>query len=175
MELQSHGIGVSVVDAVAANQFLRSDYYKLNNVVVHVIAGLFDEKTFFSLSLHQIKLLILGYKEIRRGEIFKAAHNSKITHNLMWLSDNLSTVIRDFDIVAFDTLAVKQLNLQDYAVDSNPYYMGEDGTTTFYIDAVAGEYALSSTSTERYPITDSIISMFNNIRRNQNLPVYGEK
>ena len=44
--------------------------------------------------------------------------------------------------------------------------MGDDGTATMYVDMVKGEYAKSSTSTERYPIEDNIIPMFEKIRTN---------
>ena len=38
--------------------------------------------------------------------------------------------------------------------------MGDDGQFTMYIDAVKREFAKSSTSTERWPITGDIAEMF---------------
>ena len=42
--------------------------------------------------------------------------------------------------------------------------MGDDGFATMYVDCVKEEFARSSTSIDRYPITDNIVDMFNVIR-----------
>ena len=44
------------------------------------------------------------------------------------------------------------------------FYMGDDGNFTMYIDLVNQEFAKSSVSTERYPITENIRDMFNKIK-----------
>jgi hypothetical protein len=44
--------------------------------------------------------------------------------------------------------------------------MGDDGSATMYVDMVNREFAKSSTSTERHPLEDDIVTMFEKIRTN---------
>ena len=73
-----------------------------------------------------------------------------------------------FEVVSFDNLAIKQLDAQRLMSEEDweQFYMGDDGSATMYVDMVNREFAKSSTSTERYPIEDDIVTMFEKIRTN---------
>lgn len=72
-----------------------------------------------------------------------------------------------FKVISFDNLAIEQLDVKRIVPDDKweEFYMGDDGSFTFYIDMVKGEFAKNSLSQERYPIGDiSVDEMFNAIR-----------
>ena len=71
-----------------------------------------------------------------------------------------------FDVISFDNLAIEHLDLQNQ-VDADAWdylYMGDEGSFTFYIDAVNHKFALSSLSQERYELIDDVDEMFQYIR-----------
>ena len=76
-------------------------------------------------------------------------------------------MIKKCEVCSFDNLALQQLNVESL-VDRDTwdtYYMGDDGTTTFYVDLVSMEYAKSSTSLDRKLIINNDCSiMFNMIK-----------
>ena len=71
-----------------------------------------------------------------------------------------------FDVVSFDNLAIKQLDVKRLLTKEewNEFYMGDDGGFTMYVDMVNREFAKSSTSTERWTITNDIKEMFDKVR-----------
>ena len=76
-----------------------------------------------------------------------------------------------FDVIAYDTLAIKQINLKDDMTEEeyDLHYLGDDGTSSFYIDLCTGTYNISSSSNkEPYVIKDneSVDFMFKQIRTN---------
>ena len=76
--------------------------------------------------------------------------------------------VEDFNIVSFDNLALKQLDLQNEMPQEEweKYFLGDDGDYTFYVDLVKEEFAISSTNTMRQPINGrTVIQMFNEVRR----------
>ena len=46
----------------------------------------------------------------------------------------------------------------------NEFFMGNDGQHTMFIDLVENNFAVSSTWSDRYPIMDNIVDMFNKVR-----------
>ena len=111
-----------------------------------------------------LKLLILGYKDFRRGE---AAHTEITDKRMAEMYDELPDMFRHFTTVSFDNLALKQLDVRRFVSDREwkSFYMGDDGQFTMYIDMVKREFAKSSVSTERFPITDDIAEMFKEVRK----------
>lgn len=162
-----YGLGISVnkVD----NDFLEA-VKDFPNAVLHVINGLITIHDLAMLAGKDLKILILGYKEFRRGkDLFKRdafAIERRKKETREWLGRILDE--HWFEVVSFDNLAVNQLEVRTLIGEEtwNEFYMGDDGTATMYVDMVKGEYAKSSTSTERYPIEDNIIPMFEKIRTN---------
>ena len=91
-----------------------------------------------------------------------------MTKNQKWLYDNLADIINHFHVVSFDNLALEQLNVKRLLSKEqwDSFYMGDDGTYTFYIDLVNEMFGESSliTKDKMYPITNNITEMFQTIR-----------
>ena len=103
-----HGIGVSLVDSSNKDDFDFIDTLG-NNVVIHTIAGVLDEKDFEVLKGR--KILILGYKNLRRGSSFLEKDFVNINHRMDMLRDVWLTQLRkDCKVVSFDCLAIEQLD-----------------------------------------------------------------
>jgi len=136
------------------------------NIVFHLIAGIHDEKTFTKLASDRRKILILGYKKLRRGVSFELASRTAIKANTYWLNENIKQVMSNYRIVSFDNLAITQLQLQRRVHKEvwDTFYLGDDGTHTMYIDGVEKEYSISSTTKVRFPLEDDIIKMFTKVR-----------
>lgn len=153
-----YGLGVSVtrVDEEFLN-FVR--YMNGMNIVFHVINGVIEPTELEKLYGMGYKILILGYKQFRRGEKF---YSPAVQARMDMMSEKLPEILTQFNVVSFDNLALKQLPVREQMSDEDweKFYMGDDGQFTMYIDAVKREFAKSSTSTERWPITGDIAEMF---------------
>ena len=160
-----YGIGVSLN---SVNDEFIETIRKFPNAVIHVIDGIVHPTQLEELANKGLKILILGYKEFRRGNVMYANMGSVIEEMKSSLYNILPTMINDnwFDVVSFDNLAIKQLNPKRLMSDEqwNQFYLGDDGKFSMYIDLVNQEFAKSSVSTERYPITEDIRDMFNKIK-----------
>mgnify|MGYP000993229224 FL=1 len=53
------------------------------------------------------KLLILGYKDLRRGTSYKKEHEDQIKNNQQEIYDNIHKILTAFDVVSFDNLAIE--------------------------------------------------------------------
>lgn len=138
-----------------------------NKIVVHTIAGVHSYEDIQKLKGKVDKILVLGYKDLRRGHTYKDNKSEEIKKNIESLKKNFHQLIQNFEVVSFDNLAIEQLEIKGklFKDEWEKYFMGEDGTHTMYIDLVEGEYARSSTSTERFKIEDDIKTMFKKVRR----------
>ena len=160
-----YGIGVSLNSV--NDEFIEA-IRKFPNAVVHVINGIVHPIQLEGLANKGLKILILGYKEFRRGNAMYANMGGVIEEMKSSLYNILPTMINDnwFDVVSFDNLAIKQLNPKRLMSDEqwNQFYLGGDGKFSMYVDLVNQEFAKSSVSTERYPITEDIRDMFNKVK-----------
>jgi hypothetical protein len=157
------GVGISITCDI---EYISSQLSRLTslteNLVYHLIAGYNNIDVIPSLSLFSKKILVLGYKEVGRGKSYKELRNAEVDENInQWYM----FIAKYFDenLISFDNLAVKQLNVKRFFTDEefNKFFMGEDGTFTFYIDLVKQEFAKSSTSNIRTPIANmNIKEMF---------------
>ena len=159
-----HGVGVSLTDSNDPKL-----YYVLKdfpNVVVHVIDGLLTCQDILNMGNKGIKLLILGYKRIGRGEDYFDTHEKTIEDNIKFLHDNIKEISECFKVVSFDNLAIEHLGMKDHLSKEewDKLYMGDEGQYTFYIDAVNHKYAVSSLSTTQYDLLDNVDDMFNHVR-----------
>lgn len=155
-----YGIGVSLSSPTGE---LISAMKELPTSVLHAIVGVFDKDDFNKLKGNGLKILLLGYKDIRRGSLFLSANRNDVRKKIDWLGENLREVMDGFPICSFDNLALEQLPVREVAGELawEQCYMGDDGRHTFYIDLVEGEFAMSSTSLDRHPIGElSIDGMF---------------
>ena len=159
-----YGIGVSLVNPTDEFISLVKQY---PNAVIHVINGVLRPSDIEVLSDNNLKMLILGYKQLRRGNEWYNEDHENIVVKQMWLKDNLAEIINHFKVVSFDNLAIEQLEVQRLMSKEewDEFYMGDDGTMTYYIDMVERKFARSSTADfeKRYDLLDSVDEMFQKI------------
>lgn len=141
------------------------------NAVLHTINGILTKSDIDVLKNNDLKVLILGYKNIRRGSEYLNSHQDDIVNNQKYLYDNIKMIIDNkwFKCISFDNLAITQLDVKRLMSEKDweEFYMGDDGNFTFYIDLVEGKFAKNSLSMERYDIGNkSIDEMFDIILKN---------
>ena len=166
MEELVHGIGVSLNDP--CDDFIEM-VTSAPNTVIHAINGILTIDDVNFLKDKGVKVLILGYKSLRRGEVYMESCAPEIKRKQDELKSLLPIMINEewFDVLSFDNLAIEQLDVKSLlpSEEWDSFYMGDDGDYTFYIDMVKGEYGRNSISTERFPIGDkSIDEMFRHIK-----------
>lgn len=134
------------------------------NAVVHVINGIVHMDSLEALAHNDLKILVLGYKEFRRGKALYDECGREIDSLKYQFYDMLPKIVNDgwFKCISFDNLAIKQLEPKRLMSekDYKEFYMGDDGAFTCYVDAVNRQFAKSSVSTERYGLMDDIADMF---------------
>lgn len=163
-----YGLGVSLV--YPTDEFLEA-IKEFPNAVIHVIAGVVSTTVLSKLYDKGLKLLILGYKQFRKGKTYYKSSvdtQARIDCGINWLKENIKDIIRKFEVVSFDNLAIKQLNIQSIMDDKDwmEFYMGTDGQFTMYVDTVNKQFSVSSTSKKRYDYTDETIEeMFAIVRK----------
>ena len=163
-----YGLGVSLKDPT--DEFIEK-ITQLPNAVIHVINGVVSVHDLIKLAGHNLKILILGYKYLRRGESYYEQNDENVNALQEDLDKYLFHEIINngwFKVVSFDNLAIKQLHVQIHLPEEQweEFYMGSDSEFTFYIDMVDGTFGKNSLApkNERFPIIDSIDEMFEKIR-----------
>lgn len=145
------------------------------NAVIHVINGIVTMQELEELKHHNLKVLILGYKEFRRGEkLYETSAHSRIDGLKQDLYNYLPEIVDHgwFNVVSFDNLAIKQLNPQRMMSKEkwDEMYMGDDGidgemtSASMYVDLVKKEFARNSCSKDRFPLMKTAEEMFNFLR-----------
>ena len=158
-----YGLGISLREPT------KEFVYKVKsfpNAVIHTINGILSPNDYEILKDNELKILILGYKQLRRGVDYYDSHEIDVCKKQDWLYDNLKEMLNHFEVVSFDNLAINQLDVKRLLNSEqwNEFYMGDDGNYTFYIDLVEGTFARNSLSMERWPIMDNIDDMFKKVR-----------
>lgn len=121
-----HGIGISFTSRNKEDFKLIS---KLgNNVVIHIINGIFTPEDLpFIIGR---KILILGYKDLRRGHTLLQTNKEEIEKNQKWLKENLARLSKLTRVMSFDCLGIEQLNPKETLNISDEQYdyifQGED-------------------------------------------------
>lgn len=158
------GLGISLADST--DPLFYQLIKEFPNAVIHTIDGLLTEEDIKNLSNKNIKLLILGYKILGRGINYYNKNKSKIEQNINWLKEHIMQLKDEFAVISFDNLAIEHLALKEQVDESvwNNTYMGNEGSYTFFIDSVTKQFAVSSLSTERFPLLDNVDDMFKVIR-----------
>lgn len=160
-----YGLGVSLSACNdEAIDFARSN----KTVVLHAICGILDEQRAAQLYGKNLKILLLGYKDYGRG---KAYRNKTIDHNISWLNSNILSFADKFNTVCFDNLALAQLDMRSKIPKElfDDRYMGDDGTSSMYVDLVNCQFAASSVTATRYPLTDTVQAAFDIVKKNKAL------
>lgn len=158
-----HGLGVSLVNATTDFVELIKQY---PNAVIHVINGILKPSEIEVLKDNDLKMLILGYKQFRRGVNWYNTDHENISVKKMWLNENIADIVNQFKVVSFDNMAIEQLNVKRLMSeeDWNEFYMGDDGMYTMYVDLVNQNFARCSIAEKRYNLLDNIEDMFNVVR-----------
>lgn len=156
-----YGLGVSLVNPTKHFIELIKQY---PNAVIHVINGVLKLSDIKALENNDLKMLILGYKHLRRGNEYFEEEQNDIEAKQQWLYENLEDIIQKFKVVSFDNLAIEQLDVKRLLTQKewDEFYMGDDGKVTYYVDMVERKFAQSSTAPfdERYDLLDSVDDMF---------------
>lgn len=160
-----YGLGVSLVNPTA--EFIEK-ISKFPNAVIHVINGVLKPSDVEALENKGLKMLILGYKNLRRGSEWLAEDHENIVVKQMWIKENLADIVNKFKVLSFDNLAIEQLEVQKLLSKEewDEFFMGEDSEFTYYIDMVERKFSKSSTSpfNERYELLNNVDDMFEKIR-----------
>ncbi len=161
-----YGLGISYIDGRHSNCIEAIKQFP--NAVVHVINGIVHMDSLEALANNDLKILVLGYKEFRRGKTLYDECGSQIDYLKTQFYDLLPKIVNDgwFKCISFDNLAIKQLEPKRLMSDEDysQFFMGIDGEYTMYIDSVNRQFAKSSVSTERYDLMDDIADMFKVIK-----------
>ncbi len=161
-----YGVGVSMPApneriSPVDEEVLKNALAELPTAICHLILGIhtFDYIERLAKRLYSPQFLILGYKPIRRGLEYKKLRDKTIQKNIddvkFFFQDEFDYISEElnFESVSFDNLALEQLDLLElFRSESPENYMGDEGQFTMFVDLVKGEYAVSSTSMERFPI-----------------------
>lgn len=127
-----------------------------DDVVVHAIVGITPIDDIIKLLNNNFKVLILGYKQKNRGIDYFANANIEAFKNDIdrILNYNFKSVI------AFDTAGLKQLDIKNKISEEqwNNSYQGDEGTISFYIDAVNKTFNIDSHTTKE-PINIDNLSL----------------
>lgn len=141
-----HGVGISYDRNSPVDNINYLQKYT-DNIVIHTICGVntIDDVMLLKDNLSYLKLLVLGFKTVGRGVKYMSPNVDSCIKS--WYS-NINSIIGNCDVISFDNLAINQLNLKRLMNDDkwNCMYQGDDFTLSMYIDAVKGEYAPTSRS-----------------------------
>ena len=152
-----YGLGVSFTNV---NDEVWDKILSYPNAVVHLIAGYHSRDVFEYFANKGAKILILGYKNWGRGEDYFKNYSNQIKVRMRELKEILPTLFTKCKVVSFDNLSIKQLDIRTVIGEEKwkEFYMGNDGQYTMYVDMVKQECAKSSTSPDRFPLSE-----FNNL------------
>ena len=163
-----YGLGISL--KYPSGNFIEL-VKKYPNAVIHTINGITTLEDYKMLADLNLKVLILGYKELQRGISYMDTNFVTVHQNQAELYNEIGTIINEgwFNVVSFDNLAIKQLDLKRIVPEYkwNEFYMGDDSQYTFYLDLVDGKFAGNSLApeNERLDILDNVDEMFQKIRK----------
>jgi hypothetical protein len=162
------GLGISLVKATP--EFIEK-VKQIPNAVIHVINGIVSAEDLINLKDQGLKLLILGYKEVRRGKDYYEKESDSIERGKIGLKTALPVILANkwFNVVSFDNLAIKQLGVRELMSDKewSEFYMGDDGldgrqdSATMYVDLVEKKFAKNSCSMDRFDLLNTVEEMFN--------------
>lgn len=104
-----YGVGISYNGSVDYLKKVIKSLYIPENAVIHTIAGIHNLEPLVS---KELKVLILGYKSIRRGKDFINCHGATIRKKIAELEAKIPEYLESFKVLSFDNLALEQLNIK---------------------------------------------------------------
>lgn len=162
------GVGISYNNDYEQIDRIFNKLEELNsttsNIILHTINGIHNFTDLIKLNdKKNKKVLILGYKSVRRGLDFIQGNNDKITQSQQSVYNNLEALSKTFKVLSFDNLAIEQLEVKRIVPESkwNEFFMGQDSEFTMYLDLCKEDFAVNSCEVEhRHKLLDSIEDMF---------------
>lgn len=145
-----YGLGISLTNPYEEGFIAAVKTFP--NAVIHVINGVVTLAQLSALGCKDLKILILGYKEVRRGVAYKADvdHMVEFHKNRLYASLPFIAEHNWFKTISFDNLALEQLKPKRFLSDEfyQNHYMGEDygqmTSASFYVDLVENIFAPNS-------------------------------
>lgn len=162
-----HGIGISLRKATP--EFVER-VKKYPNAVIHVINGILTANDLETMRDNDLKLLILGYKNLGRGIEYNEDNSIQVRARQHYLFDVLPTLPEHFKAICLDNLAIEQLDPQRFIPKDkwDTIYMGDEGTASMYVDLVTNKFGVSSLASpdEMIEIGDkSVKEMFTIVKK----------
>lgn len=155
------GIGISL--RKPTEEFIRK-VLEYPNAVIHTINGILTAEDIDMMKNNDLKILVLGYKNLGRGVSYKDNCLADVERNQKYLYNILPMMIEWFKVVSFDNLAIEQLDVRRIISkeDWDSFYMGDEGTASMFVDLVTRQFGVSSLCKpdEMYPIMDNVRDMF---------------
>ena len=170
-----YGLGVSLVNP--SESFIAS-LKEFPTAVVHTIVGVTKMADYVALSHHDLKVLLLGYKYVRKGKDYFAENGTEIEEKTSTLKHKLPQILNEgwFKVLSFDNLALSQLDVKSVLTETqwNEFYMGDDGmdgefdSATMFIDLVERKFAKNSCAPmdKRYDLLPTIEEMWKFLKDN---------
>lgn len=160
------GLGVSLSEVSEEFIIKIKDF---SNAIIHIINGIVTPDQIKALADNDLKILILGYKHIGRGISNYKEAEDLINKRQQWIDNNLEIISRKFKVVSFDNLALEQLNVRRLLTEEEwgSFYLGDDGTSSFYVDLVNKYYARNSLGGTKYPIENDINECFKHMKERE--------
>lgn len=162
-----YGLGVSLTKS---SDDLVSSIKEFSNAVIHVINGIIEIEELKKLYNHNLKILILGYKMVKKGVHY---YSKTVENNKEILYDNLKEIMDCFSVVSFDNLALEQLDVKRLLTENewDIFFMGDDGRDGFnsasmYIDLVDKKFTYNSCREDRYELLEDIKDMYLFLKNN---------
>lgn len=157
------GIGISLTNSSNEKDFSLIDSLG-ENVVIHAINGIVSEKDFSVLEGR--KVLLLGYKDLGRGNLYLSENSSLVFEKQKFLQKNLKAFSENCKLLSFDNLAIKQLcpqktleiptdeyeNLFDGEDNLDCNELGENICGTMFVDYPKLQISRSSIFEKRFPL-----------------------
>ena len=156
-----YGLGISLIDPYQEGFIAAVKTFP--NAVIHVINGVVTLAQLSALACKDLKILILGYKEVRRGVAYKADvdHLVGLRKNRLYASLPFIAEHNWFKTISFDNLALEQLEPKRFLSDEfyathnlgDDGLMGEQTSASYYVDLVENVFARNSCDVNhRYPL-----------------------
>ena len=156
-----YGLGVS---CLTYDEFAVDFALSHPNAVLHLICGVFPLEALRRMMGKPIKILLLGYKKVGKGREY---FSSDVEKRLRETKAALADILSGFKVISFDNAALEQLDIRGAIGEKrfSEIFMGADGDASMYVDLVREEYALSSSTTERFHLTGDLQDCFRHLSK----------
>lgn len=104
-----YGVGISYNGSVDSLKKVIKSLYIPENAVIHTIAGIHNLEPLVS---KELKVLILGYKSIRRGKDFINCHSATIRKKIAELEAKIPEYLESFKVLSLIILHLNNLILK---------------------------------------------------------------